>query len=190
MRRRPPFHRPSARVTPEASRLAFASATKARQCHLGDTSSAANPDVARAERARFSDDAPPRFLQHKPLPHQHRRGQQLVEIAHDNGISLTFHINEAPMMLSKSHFKHLHETTTYIRIGRLPDGRRLCLVVAQSTNTPWIQNVDSIPAMQNLKWSCFGVASLGFACAWQRMVDHSDRRNITPLLCISIQRDV
>src|SRR3974390_2517310 len=39
--------------------------------------------------------------------------KQLVEIAHDNGISLTFHVNEAPMM-EQSHFKHLHENDTYI----------------------------------------------------------------------------
>ena len=45
--------------------------------------------------------------------------KQLVEIAHDNGISITFHINEAPMM-GKSHFKHLHENDTYIRPEDFP----------------------------------------------------------------------
>jgi hypothetical protein len=43
--------------------------------------------------------------------------KQLVEIAHDNGISMTFHVNEAPMM-EQTHFQHLHENDTYIRAGR------------------------------------------------------------------------
>jgi pyruvate-formate lyase-activating enzyme len=45
--------------------------------------------------------------------------KQLVEIAHDNGISLTFHINEAPMM-EQPHFKHLSENDTYIRPEDFP----------------------------------------------------------------------
>jgi hypothetical protein len=39
--------------------------------------------------------------------------KQLAEIAHDNGISITFHINEAPMMEQK-HFKHFEQNGTYI----------------------------------------------------------------------------
>ena len=39
--------------------------------------------------------------------------KQLTEIAHDNGISITYHINEAPMM-EQGHFKHLHGNDTYI----------------------------------------------------------------------------
>ncbi len=36
--------------------------------------------------------------------------KELASIAHENGISITFHINEAPMM-EQEHFKHLQETT-------------------------------------------------------------------------------
>ena len=45
--------------------------------------------------------------------------KQLATIAHDNGISITFHINEAPMM-EQGHFKHLHENDTYIRPEDFP----------------------------------------------------------------------
>jgi len=40
--------------------------------------------------------------------------KELARIAHENGISITFHINEAPMM-EQGHFKHLHENDTYVR---------------------------------------------------------------------------
>ena len=39
--------------------------------------------------------------------------RQLVEIAHDNGLAIDFHINEAPMM-KQDHFKHIDENTTYL----------------------------------------------------------------------------
>ncbi len=39
---------------------------------------------------------------------------QLTEIAHDNGISNDYHINEAPM-LEQSHFQHLDDNSTYLR---------------------------------------------------------------------------
>src|SRR5208337_805060 len=45
--------------------------------------------------------------------------KELATIAHDNGISITFHINEAPMM-EQGHFKHLHENDTYIRPEDFP----------------------------------------------------------------------
>ena len=45
--------------------------------------------------------------------------KELATIAHENGISITFHINEAPMM-EQGHFKHLHENDTYIRPEDFP----------------------------------------------------------------------
>jgi len=39
--------------------------------------------------------------------------QQLTEIAHDNGISTDYHINESPM-IEQPHFKHMEENSTYI----------------------------------------------------------------------------
>jgi MoaA/NifB/PqqE/SkfB family radical SAM enzyme len=44
--------------------------------------------------------------------------QQLTEIAHENGISTDYHINEMPL-IEQPHFKHLHDNPTYIR----PDDR-------------------------------------------------------------------
>jgi len=38
----------------------------------------------------------------------------LTEIAHDNGISTDYHINEPPM-IEQAHFKHLEENGTYLR---------------------------------------------------------------------------
>jgi len=39
--------------------------------------------------------------------------QQLTEIAHDNGISTDYHINESPM-IEQPHFQHMEENSTYI----------------------------------------------------------------------------
>lgn len=39
--------------------------------------------------------------------------KQLTEIAHDNGISTDYHLNESPM-LEQEHFKHADENSTYI----------------------------------------------------------------------------
>ncbi len=39
--------------------------------------------------------------------------RQLVQIAHDNGLAIDFHINEAPMM-KQDHFKHIDQNTTYL----------------------------------------------------------------------------
>src|SRR5271165_4722355 len=64
--------------------------------------------------------------------------KQLVEIAHANGISLTFHINEAPMM-EQSHFKHLHENDTYIRrkIFRWSTICSTCSLTSSAKATRW-----------------------------------------------------
>lgn len=40
--------------------------------------------------------------------------KELTEIAHDNGISTDYHINETPM-LEQSHFKHYDDNPTYLR---------------------------------------------------------------------------
>src|SRR5215471_2856451 len=40
--------------------------------------------------------------------------KELTEIAHDNGISTDYHINETPM-IEQTHFKHLEENDTYLR---------------------------------------------------------------------------
>ena len=81
--------------------------------------------------------------------------KQLVEIAHDNGISLTFHINEAPMM-EQSHFKHLHENDTYIRPQdfSMVDDLLDWLIDKQRQG---YKMVDSIPRLQNMKGFMRGV---------------------------------
>ena len=81
--------------------------------------------------------------------------KQLVEIAHDSGISLTFHINEAPMM-EQSHFKHLHENDTYIRPQDFPmvDDLLDWLIDKQRQG---YKMVDSIPRLQNMKGFMRGV---------------------------------
>jgi MoaA/NifB/PqqE/SkfB family radical SAM enzyme len=75
--------------------------------------------------------------------------KQLVEIAHDNGISLTFHINEAPMM-EQSHFKHMHENDTYICPDDFPmvDDLLDWLIDKQRQG---YKMVDSIPRLQKMK---------------------------------------
>jgi len=81
--------------------------------------------------------------------------KELVEIAHDNGISLTFHINEAPMM-EQAHFKHLHENDTYIRPQDFPmiDDVLDYLIDKQRQG---YKMVDSIPRLQNMKGFMRGV---------------------------------
>jgi len=45
--------------------------------------------------------------------------KELTEIAHDNGISTDYHINETPM-IEQTHFKHLNENDTYLRPSDWP----------------------------------------------------------------------
>jgi MoaA/NifB/PqqE/SkfB family radical SAM enzyme len=89
--------------------------------------------------------------------------KELVEIAHDNGISLTFHINEAPMM-EQSHFKHLHENDTYIRPQDFPMVEDVLDYLIDKQRQGY-KMVDSIPRLQNMKgfmrgvgehWGCRG----------------------------------
>src|SRR5580693_3555631 len=70
-------------------------------------------------------------------------------------ISLTFHINEAPMM-EQSHFRHLHENDTYIRPEDFPmvDDLLDWLIDKQRQG---YKMVDSIPRLQNMKGFMRGV---------------------------------
>lgn len=81
--------------------------------------------------------------------------KQLVEIAHGNGISITFHINEAPMM-EQTHFNHLHENDTYIRPEDFPmvDDLLDWLIDKQRQG---YKMVDSIPRLQKMKGFMRGV---------------------------------
>jgi len=81
--------------------------------------------------------------------------KQLVEVAHDNGISLTFHINEAPMM-EQPHFKHLDANDTYIRPEDFPmvDDLLDWLIDKQRQG---YKMVDSITRLQNMKGFMRGV---------------------------------
>jgi MoaA/NifB/PqqE/SkfB family radical SAM enzyme len=81
--------------------------------------------------------------------------KQLFEIAHNNGISLTFHVNEAPMM-KQTHFQHLHENDTYIRPEDPPlvDDLLDWLIDKQRQG---YKMVDSIPRLQNMKGFMRGV---------------------------------
>jgi MoaA/NifB/PqqE/SkfB family radical SAM enzyme len=89
--------------------------------------------------------------------------KQIVEIAHDNGISITFHVNEAPMM-EQTHFQHLHGNDTYIRPEDFPivDDLLDWLIDKQRQG---YKMVDSIPRLQKMKgfmrgagehWGCRG----------------------------------
>jgi MoaA/NifB/PqqE/SkfB family radical SAM enzyme len=89
--------------------------------------------------------------------------KQLVEIAHDHGISLTFHVNEAPMM-GQPHFKHLHENDTYIHPEDFPIVDDLLDYLIDKQRQGY-KMVDSIPRLQNMKgfmrgvgehWGCRG----------------------------------
>jgi MoaA/NifB/PqqE/SkfB family radical SAM enzyme len=89
--------------------------------------------------------------------------KELVEIAHDNGISLTFHVNEAPMM-EQAHFKHLHENDTYIRPDDFPMVDDLLDWLSDKQRQGY-KMVDSVARLQNMKgfmrgvgehWGCRG----------------------------------
>src|SRR5207302_1215333 len=75
--------------------------------------------------------------------------KELAKIAHENGISITFHINEAPMM-EQDHFKHLHENDTYIRPEDFPVVDDLLDWLIDKQRQGW-KMVDSVPRLQNMK---------------------------------------
>jgi MoaA/NifB/PqqE/SkfB family radical SAM enzyme len=75
--------------------------------------------------------------------------RQLTEIARDNGIAITYHINEAPMM-EQTHFKHLNQNDTYIRprdFGRVDE----LLDWLSEKNRSGYKMVDSVARLQNMK---------------------------------------
>jgi MoaA/NifB/PqqE/SkfB family radical SAM enzyme len=75
--------------------------------------------------------------------------KELATIAHDNGISITFHVNEAPMM-EQEHFKHLHENDTYIRPQDFPVVDELLDWLIDKQRQGW-KMVDSIARLQAMK---------------------------------------
>jgi MoaA/NifB/PqqE/SkfB family radical SAM enzyme len=99
--------------------------------------------------------------------------KELVEIAHDNGISITFHVNEAPMM-EQSHFKHLHENDTYIRpqdFGMVDD----LLDWLIDKQRQGYKMVDSIPRLQNMKGFMRGVGEhWGCRAGQNRLIIRTD----------------
>lgn len=87
--------------------------------------------------------------------------KQLTEIAHDNGISTDYHINESPM-LEQGHFKHADENSTFItpadydRVGEVIDW-----VIEK--NRAGYKMVDSVTRLNEMKafmrgerkpWTC------------------------------------
>jgi MoaA/NifB/PqqE/SkfB family radical SAM enzyme len=75
--------------------------------------------------------------------------RELTQIAHDNGIATTYHINEAPM-LEQSHFKHLDENDTYIRPENFSQVDELLDWLIEK-NSQGYKMVDSIPRLHNMK---------------------------------------
>jgi MoaA/NifB/PqqE/SkfB family radical SAM enzyme len=75
--------------------------------------------------------------------------RQLTEIAHDNGIAITYHINEAPMM-EQTHFKHLNENDTYIRPKDFDRVDELLDWLSEKNRSGY-KMVDSVARLQNMK---------------------------------------
>jgi len=75
--------------------------------------------------------------------------RELTEIAHDNGIATTYHINETPMM-EQHHFKHLNENDTYIRPADFPQVDATLDWLAER-NASGYKMVDSVPRLKNMK---------------------------------------
>ena len=75
--------------------------------------------------------------------------RELTEIAHDNGIAITYHINEAPM-LEQTHFKHLSKNDTYIRPEDFPRVDELLDWLSEK-NRAGYKMVDSVARLQQMK---------------------------------------
>jgi MoaA/NifB/PqqE/SkfB family radical SAM enzyme len=75
--------------------------------------------------------------------------RQLTEIAHENGIATTYHINETPMM-EQDHFKHLNDNDTYIRPADYPMVDET-LEWLMEKNRQGYKMVDSVPRLKNMK---------------------------------------
>jgi MoaA/NifB/PqqE/SkfB family radical SAM enzyme len=85
----------------------------------------------------------------------------LTEIAHDNGISTDYHINETPM-IEQSHFKHLEENSTYLREEDYPKVDDLLDYLTEKNRDGYIM-VNSKAHLQDMKefmrgkvrpWNC------------------------------------
>lgn len=75
--------------------------------------------------------------------------RRLTEIAHDNGIAITYHVNEAPM-LEQTHFKHLAENDTYIRPNDFPLVDDLLDWLSEKNRSGY-KMVDSVARLQKMK---------------------------------------
>jgi MoaA/NifB/PqqE/SkfB family radical SAM enzyme len=75
--------------------------------------------------------------------------RQLTEIAHDNGIAITYHINEAPM-LEQTHFTHLTANDTYIRPDDFARVDELLDWLSEK-NRAGYKMVDSVARLQKMK---------------------------------------
>ena len=64
--------------------------------------------------------------------------RQLATIAHDNGIAIDFHINEAPMM-KQDHFTHVDENNTYLLQEDFPKVDALIDWIVGQTKTGYIK---------------------------------------------------
>ncbi|MGH9827458.1 MAG: radical SAM protein, partial [Blastocatellia bacterium] len=73
----------------------------------------------------------------------------LTEIAHDNGISTDYHINETPM-IEQTHFKHYDENDTYLRPEDFPKVDELLDWVTEKNRQGYIM-VNSKAHMQRMK---------------------------------------
>ncbi|HWQ32356.1 MAG TPA: radical SAM protein [Blastocatellia bacterium] len=85
----------------------------------------------------------------------------LTEIAHDNGISTDYHINETPM-IEQQHFKHLSENSTYLREEDWPKVDDLLDYLTEKNRQGYIM-VNSKAHLQEMKdfmrgkvkpWNC------------------------------------
>jgi MoaA/NifB/PqqE/SkfB family radical SAM enzyme len=81
--------------------------------------------------------------------------KELAKIAHENGISITFHINEAPMM-EQNHFQHFHQNDTYIRPEDFPMVDDLLDWLIDKQRQGW-KMVDSVARLQKMKGFMRGV---------------------------------
>jgi pyruvate-formate lyase-activating enzyme len=106
--------------------------------------------------------------------------KELAKIAHDNGISITFHVNEAPMM-EQSHFKHFHQNDTYIRPEDFPVVDDLLDWLIDKQRQGW-KMVDSIPRLNNMKgFNAWRRRALGLPRR-PKLADHPHRRHAGSML--------
>jgi MoaA/NifB/PqqE/SkfB family radical SAM enzyme len=91
----------------------------------------------------------------------HEDIMMLTEIAHDNGISTDYHINESPM-LEQEHFKHLEENDTFIYPDDFPRVDALVDWLIEK-NRQGYKMVNSIQRLKDMKefmrgkvkpWNC------------------------------------